>query len=303
LVVTDVDEWAGESEIIEPMSNRHDFSKNTIDILGKRVRFMCANPNCKKTTIGPHSENTKATLVGIAAHITAASPGGPRYDSNLTEDQRRSIENGIWLCANCALIIDKDEKKYTKELLEEWKTISENYVLKDLQGQNITKNKNDRPYLEVDLVWMNGGRGPDGYADENFKAGEQRIIRAGQDYIMYYNLNWRYRVAIINNSSLPAYNVSIRRTEGYSRLKIDPIAKINNIPPYQTLETKLYLEQYYKGYHYDADKLISMDIPPILQDVKLEVSYQDEERNLYSTIIDFSSGEIIQTFINNENNE
>lgn len=278
------------------MSNRHDFSKNTIDILGKRVRFMCSNPNCKKTTIGPHSENTKATLVGIAAHITAASPGGPRYDGNLTEDQRRSIQNGIWLCANCALIIDKDEKKYTKSLLEEWKNISESQVLKDLQGQNLTKNKKARPYLEVDLIWMNGGRGPDGYADDNFKEGEQRIYRAGQDYIMYYNLDWRYRVAIINNSSLPVYNVSIRQTEGCSRLKIDPIAKINNIPPYQSLETKLYLEQYFKGYHFDADKLIRMDIPPILQDIKIEVSYHDELRDRYFTIVDFSSGEIVQTF-------
>lgn len=280
------------------MNNRHNFSKNTIDILGKRVRFICSNPNCQKPTIGPHSENNKATLVGIAAHITAASSGGPRFDSNLTEDQRRSIDNGIWLCANCSVVIDKDENIYSKTLLNEWKNTTETNTLNELQGLNLTQSKKSRPYLEVDLIWTYGGRGPDGYAEENFKEGEPRIIQAGGDYIMYFNLNWNYRLVIINNSSLPVYNVSIRKIVGDVRLKLDQLPKINNIPPYLTLETKLKLEHYYKGYQYDADKLISMDIPPILQEVKIEVSYQDDVRNQYFTIVDFSSGEISQSFTN-----
>ncbi len=59
---------------------RDNFTKKTIEILAKRVGYICSNPNCKKHTIGPHKEAYKSTSIGIAAHITAASEGGPRYE-------------------------------------------------------------------------------------------------------------------------------------------------------------------------------------------------------------------------------
>jgi hypothetical protein len=40
--------------------------------------------------------------VGEAAHISAAAPGGKRYDSSLTPEERRAPSNGIWLCELCA---------------------------------------------------------------------------------------------------------------------------------------------------------------------------------------------------------
>jgi hypothetical protein len=46
--------------------------------------------------------------IGVAAHITAASVGGPRYDASLKPKQRAAIENGIWLCQNCGTMIDRD---------------------------------------------------------------------------------------------------------------------------------------------------------------------------------------------------
>lgn len=50
-----------------------------------------------------------ATNAGVAAHITAASPGGARYDAALTPEARADIGNGIWLCQNHARLIDNDE--------------------------------------------------------------------------------------------------------------------------------------------------------------------------------------------------
>ena len=64
--------------------------------------------------------------MGIAAHITAASVGGPRFDDSISSDERKGIDNGIWLCQNCAKLIDNDEKKYTVELLNKWKINSLN---------------------------------------------------------------------------------------------------------------------------------------------------------------------------------
>lgn len=36
--------------------------------------------------------------VGEAAHITGASPNGPRYDPFITAASRSDIATGIWLC-------------------------------------------------------------------------------------------------------------------------------------------------------------------------------------------------------------
>ena len=41
-------------------------------------------------------------------------------DASMTSQERSSFENGIWLCANCSTLIDKDERYYTVELLKNW---------------------------------------------------------------------------------------------------------------------------------------------------------------------------------------
>jgi len=66
--------------------------------------------------------------VGVAAHITAASDGGPRYDRNLTPEQRTHISNGIWLCCDCGRLIDSDKEKYKSALLRKWKADKETEV-------------------------------------------------------------------------------------------------------------------------------------------------------------------------------
>lgn len=74
---------------------------------------------------GLHTDSQKRISIGQAAHITAASKGGPRYNPNLTAEQRKSIDNGIWLCNSCAKMIDNDEKQYPVELLSAWKSMAE----------------------------------------------------------------------------------------------------------------------------------------------------------------------------------
>jgi hypothetical protein len=59
--------------------------------------------------------------IGVAAHIAAASPGGPRSDNGMSAAQRKSIENGIWLCQSCAKLVDSDTRLFTVTLLAEWK--------------------------------------------------------------------------------------------------------------------------------------------------------------------------------------
>lgn len=113
---------------------RDDFDNKTKDTLAHRVGLRCSNPNCRKPTGGPQEDPKKALNIGIAAHITAASEGGPRYEFSISVDERKSIENGIWLCQNCAKLIDNDEKRYSKDLLIQWKKLSEQAALLDIEN-------------------------------------------------------------------------------------------------------------------------------------------------------------------------
>jgi hypothetical protein len=70
--------------------------------------------------------------LGVGAHITAASPGGPRYDPSLTPEQRASAENGIWLCQNDGKLIDNDVTRFTVELLKSWKAQAEATAAQEL---------------------------------------------------------------------------------------------------------------------------------------------------------------------------
>lgn len=113
---------------------RDEFSAKTKDILAQRVGFRCSNPKCRKATSGPDSTGSKAINVGVAAHIAAASEGGPRFDASMTLEQRTSPENGIWLCQICAKLIDSDKTKYTREVLLDWRETAEHLAAAEVQG-------------------------------------------------------------------------------------------------------------------------------------------------------------------------
>ncbi len=113
---------------------RDDFPQKVADNLAKRVANHCSNPNCRKKTSGPHTEAEKALNIGVAAHITAASPGGPRYDPTLTPAQRKSGRNGIWLCQFCAKLIDNDVAQFPTELVLRWKGEAEGKALQEISA-------------------------------------------------------------------------------------------------------------------------------------------------------------------------
>src|SRR4051794_11416943 len=113
---------------------RDDFTRATIEVLAKRVGQRCSNPNCRQPTSGPHTEPSKSVVVGVAAHITAASAGGPRYDAGLTPLQRRSIDNGIWLCQTCAKLVDSDQARYTAGILHRWKQQAEESLTRRIES-------------------------------------------------------------------------------------------------------------------------------------------------------------------------
>lgn len=93
----------------------------------------------------------------MAAHITAASERGPRFDRNLTVEERRSARNGLWLCQDCAHLIDHDELRYSTSILLGWKQFAEQNARVALGKQGDQKERVNWAHLTFESV---GGIGP-----------------------------------------------------------------------------------------------------------------------------------------------
>lgn len=113
-----------------------DFPKKTVDTLAKRAAFLCSNPDCRVSTVGPNAELTEATVIGEAAHIYAARIGQARYNETMTDQARSEIFNAIWLCRNCHKQADRDPAKFPPELLFLWRERHEEYVASNLGTQS-----------------------------------------------------------------------------------------------------------------------------------------------------------------------
>ena len=108
--------------------NRDEFAPNAKRQLALRVQYCCSNPSCRAPTVGPQEDPEGTLNLGVAAHITAAAPGGPRHNHALTPDGRKAIANGLWLCQNCAKLIDNDPIRFTELKLRQWKSSAEKWA-------------------------------------------------------------------------------------------------------------------------------------------------------------------------------
>jgi hypothetical protein len=129
---------------------RDGFTTQTIEALKKRAAFICSNPDCRVMSVAPsEADELKALYVGKAAHICAASVGGPRYDSEMTSDQRKHISNGIFLCSNCATMIDNNHgADFTVEQLKEWKSVHEEWIRENL-NKSISPQRETPVEIEI----------------------------------------------------------------------------------------------------------------------------------------------------------
>jgi len=120
---------------------RDNFSKKVVDDVAKRAGYLCSNPVCRRRTIGPsESEADKHTNIGKAAHITAAAPGGPRYEPSLSPVERKSIKNAIHLCSVCADLIDKNKGvDFPVEILVIWKENHEIEIWNELNNPSLSQ--------------------------------------------------------------------------------------------------------------------------------------------------------------------
>lgn len=126
---------------------RDEFNNATKNLLARRVGFKCSNPGCRQPTSGPQADPTGTVNLGVAAHITSASPDGPRYDPTLTSEQRSSPDNGIWLCQTDGKLVDNDSVRYTVSGLKDWKARAEQMAARELE-ERLHRYANSAAILE-----------------------------------------------------------------------------------------------------------------------------------------------------------
>lgn len=108
--------------------SRIEFSAPVKRALAERAGFRCSFPECNAPTIGPSEEApTAVNRSGTACHIYAASDGrgARRVPQGMEDEDRGSIDNGIWMCARHGDLIDGDEERYPAEMLIAWRALAE----------------------------------------------------------------------------------------------------------------------------------------------------------------------------------
>lgn len=98
------------------------FKKNVAEMIAYRAAYICSNPECNTLTIGAAICSSKLkNKKGEAAHIIEEKIGVARFTQNPIVDVE-SEENGLWLCANCLTLIDKNKgSDYPDSKLFGWK--------------------------------------------------------------------------------------------------------------------------------------------------------------------------------------
>lgn len=89
--------------------------KKVLRNLGILSKNQCAFPGCNNLIL-----NEKGEYIAELCHIEAAEPGGPRFNPRQTDEERRSIENLLFLCHPHHIEADNEEI-YTVDCLRQMK--------------------------------------------------------------------------------------------------------------------------------------------------------------------------------------
>jgi len=119
----------------EPKSKAREYKRSTFRRLDTLSGNECAHPNCTKKLIAEDG----ISIISKICHIAAASKEGPRFDVNMTDDERRGFDNLILLCDEHHVIIDNKENEsvYPTALLKKWKNDHEKKILELISSKNL----------------------------------------------------------------------------------------------------------------------------------------------------------------------
>jgi hypothetical protein len=120
---------SGNIELMASRTPRAEFPRAIVNTLERRAGSRCSFPTCDRVTSGPGANGGQVATTGKAAHIFSARDGGPRGSGGLSFEERQRIDNAIWLCAEHAERIDKNNgSEFPAPTLKAYKLMHEEKV-------------------------------------------------------------------------------------------------------------------------------------------------------------------------------
>lgn len=119
----------------KPKDKSRQYKPSTVRRLDTLSGNECAHPYCKKKLIAEDG----ISIISKICHIAAASKEGPRFDVNMTDDEKRGFDNLILLCDEHHVMIDnkENESEYPTPLLKKWKNDHEKQILELISSKNL----------------------------------------------------------------------------------------------------------------------------------------------------------------------
>ena len=152
-----------------------------------------------------------------------------------------------------------------------------------------------RPDLTIEIVSDGGSSSSIGLSSKNVVTNEGYIY--GNNAIRVFELNWRFKVRIINNSDLIAFYPELEfNPNGPKFMLIDKLNKLEPIEPAETIELKVEYRKYEEKIGKDRTN-VDREIPPEFNDLGILLSYQSPKKSSFYTLYDYNREENKNSFI------
>lgn len=200
-----------------PTHKRHDFPESTKRLLREHVANLCSKPDCQILTVASKIDGCSSSSVGVAAHICAAAPGGPRYKQEQTKEERKHYDNGIWLCTTCSRLIDVDDDSFSEELLRDWKRQALVFARGNLGKQLLPKDEIESKALTNTLDYVSG-------KDSIFAANvPSKMVGFIDDHLNQLDSRFAVQTDVVNGTTLrniipltsdASFSISMNKSDG-----------------------------------------------------------------------------------------
>jgi hypothetical protein len=156
----------------------------------------------------------------------------------------------------------------------------------DALAKVISEADQGKPSLELELVPTGSMRRNSGNSDKNPTQTDehgQRYINLGaqNNPIIHWDLTWEMQLRIHNQSSYPAFNISLEQGNEKWFSVIEPLSAINSLAPLSMLKLDIEHYGYLESDHFKADELLKKRIPGNLDGLVIVISYQNEEQKIF----------------------
>ena len=145
-------------------------------LLAFRSGDRCAFPECQRKLTIDSPDGSDATITGQAAHIAGEREGAARFDKSMTDEQRNSQANLIYLCADHHSQIDKQASHFPISMLLEFKAKHEERIRKATEAAFAEVGF---PELQRATEWVNHHTANADFSDLTIIPPEEKIRRNG----------------------------------------------------------------------------------------------------------------------------